>query len=182
MSRPILWTSFSLGAALALLAAMLVAGCNDNMLIQPTTQPQAFADQGYKPGLPAYLRGTIYERTDVTNIDPFPLTGYGVVVNLQGTGDNSNLPTPVRDAIVKRMSLAGFGQHEYAQVTGIQPEAMLDDPRVAVVQVIGMLPVGARAGQRFDVMVRAMPNSNTTSLAHGRLGFVGLRSPDDQFV
>jgi flagellar basal body P-ring protein FlgI len=166
-------TKLSLPIAAALLAALAV-GC----VTQPEslTTPQPYVDQGYKPGLAPFMRGTVYERTDMGNTQLYPVTGYSLVVNLQNTGDNSAIPTAVRAALIKRMELSGFGQHNDPRFTNLQPEQILRDPRVAVVQVIGLLPVGARRGQLFDVTVRAMPRSRTTSLTHGHLYNTELRN------
>jgi hypothetical protein len=163
--------ALALGVVLTLMG--LVVGCGDAE--KPAVSPQPYVDQGYKPDLPYYMHGTVYERTDMGNTDPFPVTGYSLIVNLQNTGDNSGIPTVVREAMIKKMALAGFGQHEDQQLAHLQPEQVLRDKRVAIVQVIGMLPVGVRQGQHFDVTVRAMPRSRTSSLAHGHLYNTELR-------
>jgi hypothetical protein len=150
-----------------LACASLLAGCGPQAKSLP--EPEPYVDQGYKPDVPQFMHGTVFERTDLGNADPYPVGGYSIVVNLQDTGDNSGIPTVVRQEMIKRMALAGFGQHDDPQFTALQPEDVLRDKRVAIVQVIGMLPVGARRGQQFDLIVRAMPRSHTTSLAHGHL-------------
>src|SRR5580700_6013523 len=142
------------------------AGCNFHE--EPPKPPEIYTNLGYKPDLPEFMKGTVFERTEVANDTPYPLTAYSLVVNLQGTGDNSGLPQVVRTAMIKWMTLAGFGSVNDPRYTNLKPDDVLNDSRVAVVQVEGRLPVGARQGQRFDVIVRAMPHSNTTSLAHGR--------------
>ncbi|HTW95577.1 MAG TPA: flagellar basal body P-ring protein FlgI, partial [Tepidisphaeraceae bacterium] len=142
------------------------SGCN---VQQPAPKPPVvYPDLGYRPHIPSFMKGTIYEVADVENDDPYSLTAYSLVVNLQGTGDNSNLPRVVRDALLKRIQLAGFGSANDPNYFNLKPDDVLNDARVAVVQVEGRLPVGARQGQRFDVIVRAEPGCNTTSLAHGR--------------
>lgn len=160
---------------LALCAVALVAalGCGDAE--KPPVAPQPYVDQGYKSGLAYYMHGTVFERTDMGNTDPFPVTGYSLVVNLQNTGDNTGIPTVVREAMIKKMALSGFGQHEDPELARLQPEEVLRDKRVAIVEVIGMLPVGVRQGQHFDISVRAMPRSRTSSLAHGHLYNTELR-------
>jgi Flagellar P-ring protein len=163
-----------LGIAAVVCAAILGIGCSP--ADKPTAPPQPYVDQGYKPGLPSFMRGTVDERTDMGNTDPYPVSGYSLVVNLLSTGDNTSIPTFVRQALIKRMALSGFGQEADPRFTHIQPEDVLRDKRVAVVRVIGMLPVGVRSGQQFDLIVQAMPRSRTTSLAHGHLYNTELRN------
>jgi hypothetical protein len=167
LGRPAVWL-----ASLALMA--ITAGCED--ATPPPVPVQPYVDQGYKPNLSAFMHGTVFERTDAGNTETYPVSGYSLVVNLQDTGDNSGVSTAVRAELIKKMALSGFGQHSDPRFTNLQPEQVLADKRVAVVQVIGLLPVGARRGQQFDIVVRAMPRSRTTSLAHGHLYNTELRN------
>jgi flagellar basal body P-ring protein FlgI len=179
-ARFISWQPMVASGLLALLGISL-SGCSDKYYQAAAATPHPFVDQGYKPDVPDYLHGTVFERTDVFGAEPTPVTGYSLVVDLQDTGDNSDIATPVRQAIIKRLELAdesatpSFNRYDDPRFTKIEPEDVLRDKRVAVVQVIGMLPAGARRGQRFDVVVRAMPNSRTTSLAHGHMYNTELR-------
>jgi hypothetical protein len=120
--------------------------------------------------VPDFMRGTLFERIRFTNTDPMPVYGYGLVVNLHGTGD-CTAPTWVRDYIAKQIEAHGFDSLQFPRYKTFTAEDILDDKRkrVAIVTVEGLLPVGAREGQRFDVLVHAMPGSQTTSLAHGEL-------------
>jgi Flagellar P-ring protein len=162
------------GTCALLLAVTLAAGCDSNP--KPPKVSQPYVDVGYKPNIPEYLRGTVYERTEVTQLAGYPVSGYSLCVNLQNTGDNSSIPTVVREMMIKKMALAGFGEHADPRFTNFQPEDVLRDKRVAVVEVIGLIPAGARRGQQFDVLVRAMPRSHTTSLAHGHMYQIELRT------
>ena len=179
-ARTISWQPVVASALLTVLVGSL-PGCSDQYYQAAPATPHPFVDTGYKTNLPDYMHGTIFERTDVFATEPVPVTGYSLVVNLQDTADNNDIATPVRQAMIKRLELAdesatpSFGQYDDPRFTKLEPEDVLRDKRVAVVQVIGMLPVGARRGQRFDVIVRAMPNSRTTSLAHGHMYNTELR-------
>jgi len=155
-------------AALALVLAVAVLGfpgCK--------SAPAPPTEQAHYPTLPLadvpdFMRGTLQERIRFTNIDSMPVYGYTLVVNLHGTGD-CTAPTWVRQYIAKQIALHGFGSvqlHRYKEMTA---DEILSDNRVAIVVVEGLVPVGARAGQRFDVTVRALPRSHTSSLAHGQL-------------
>ena len=128
--------------------------------------------------VPDFLKGSLYERVRFSDLEPMRVFGYSLVVNLDNTGD-SRAPSFVRDFLIKEMSLRGFGslvtpqirqgaipQETYAKVS---PEEMLRDKRVAIVEVEGDIPVGAREGQSFDIIVRTLEHNNTKSLAHGEL-------------
>jgi hypothetical protein len=167
---------FARGSAAAAVAGMCLAiglslaGCK--------ATPPPKVDEPRWPTLPLasvpnFMHGTILERVRFTNTDPMPIYGYGLVVNLHGTGD-STCPTWLRQYISKQIELHGFGTLQEGQYAELGPEEILNDKRVAIVIVEAELPVGAREGQRTDVIVRALPESYTTSLAHGELYEVPL--------
>jgi hypothetical protein len=118
--------------------------------------------------VPNFMQGTLYERVRFSGLDEMPVYGYSLAVNLHDTG-NSNAPSMVRDYIIKQMLLRGFDSYVMGTYQNVSPEQMLQDKRVAIVEVEGRLPVGARAGQSFDVTVRALQHNSTKSLAHGDL-------------
>ena len=124
--------------------------------------------------VPPFLRGTVLERVDLVHTEPVRVSGYGLVVNLEGTGDTT-APTRVRDFIIKQMVRYGYGLRGADTYKTISPETVLKDPRVAIVRVDGLVPPGARAGQRFDVQVSALPGSQTSSLAGGTLWRADLK-------
>jgi hypothetical protein len=118
--------------------------------------------------VPDFMQGSLFERVRFTGLEDMPVYGYSLVVNLHNTGD-SNAPSMVRDYVIKQMLLRGFDSYVTGTYQNVSPEQMLRDKRVAIVQVEGLIPAGARAGQSFDVIVRAMPHNSTRSLAHGDL-------------
>jgi hypothetical protein len=118
--------------------------------------------------VPDFMRGTLFEQVRFTGLDPLPVFGYSLVVNLHNTGDTRS-PSFVRDYIVKQMLLRGFDSYVMGSYKNLAPDDVLRDKRVAIVMVEGRIPVGARVGQSFDVMVRALDHNNTTSLSHGDL-------------
>src|SRR5271163_599881 len=103
---------------LVLSSAALAAGCSS--AAKPPKAPQPYVDEGYKPDIPVYMKGTIYERTELANTAGYPVSGYSLVVNLQNTGDNSSIPTLVRQIMIKKMALAGFGEHDDPRFTNFQ--------------------------------------------------------------
>jgi hypothetical protein len=118
--------------------------------------------------VPDFMQGTLFERVRFSALEEMPVYGYSLAVNLHDTGD-SNAPSFVRDYIIKQMLLRGFDSYVMGTYQNVSPEQMLRDKRVAIVAVEGRLPVGARSGQSFDVIVRSLQHNSTKSLAHGDL-------------
>ncbi len=161
-------------AGMAGLALIGMVGCNhdDKPVHQPIALKPLYPTLPPK-NVPVVFKNSLLERCDLSNTDMFQVSGYGLVVNLAGTGD-SQAPNLVRNYIVELMVKHKWG----SSLSGIAmptPEQALRDPRVAIVQVDGLLPPGVRQGQPFDVQVSAMPNGNTTSLAGGDLLETELR-------
>jgi hypothetical protein len=145
---------------------VILAGCTTTVKAPPPKEP-------LYPNLPMqqvqdFMRGTLFEQVRFTGLEPLHVYGYSLVVNLHNTGD-TRAPSEVRDYIVKQMLLRGFDSFVMGQYRNLSPDEILRDKRVAIVIVEGRIPVGARSGQSFDVMVRALDHNNTRSLAHGAL-------------
>ena len=157
--------AFALSAAL--LASFLVSvGCSTRKKAPaPVTRYQALPPKE----VPAFLRGTIFERSDLVDLDPLVISGFGLVVNLEGTGDNTQVPTPVRTYMVREMVKRGFGSKLLPGFERTSPEDVLRDPRTAIVRADAIIPPGARRGEFIDVRVTTLPGSNTSSLSHGIL-------------
>jgi flagellar basal body P-ring protein FlgI len=119
--------------------------------------------------VPDYLKDSILQYADMSGTEPFPISGYGLVTHLHGTG-GSRVPTPVRAFMLKELARHEFGSFDTGWAS---PEQVLNDKNVAVVRVDGLIPPGSRAGTDwgtwFDVQVSIPPESDATSLAHGDL-------------
>jgi hypothetical protein len=150
--------------ALAVVAISL-ASCSSK---QPAPPKEPLWPTLPKPAVPQFMQGSLYERVRFSGLDNLGVYGYSLVVNLHDTGDGT-APTAVRDYIVKQMLLRGFDSYVMGRYEDVSPQRMLADKRVAIVSVEGLIPPGARSGQRFDIMVRALRGSATSSLAHGDL-------------
>lgn len=146
-------------------AGLLLVGCAPKEPPPPTPVPVIPAKQ-----VPEYLKGTIWEQVDLAGIEPLRVSGFGLVVNLSGTGD-TRAPNPVREYMIKQMQKHGFGNLNLPGFGSLTPEKVLNDPlnRTAIVRVDGFIPPGARKHQLFDVQVSALDNNNTTSLHRGIL-------------
>jgi flagellar basal body P-ring protein FlgI len=152
---------------LVCLMAFLAPGCKSPAPPVPPEQQPKWPTLPIA-AVPDFMHGTILERVRFGGTEPQKVYGYSLAVNLHGTGD-STAPSWVRQYIEKEILIHGFGSaqmHKYAEMT---PEEILNDKRVAIVIVEGDIPVGIKAGDRFDVIVHATPRSYTTSLAHGEL-------------
>lgn len=175
----------TLAIALSVTVAGL-AGCR-----YETAQPVAdvrYRSVGPKEDFPDYLRGTILEVVDVGGVEPQIISGYGVVVNLPNTGADDGIPSPVRERILDTASIRGFESFNTEGPLGeLSTSLFLADPKTAIVRVDGIVPPGARRGDRIDVRVSALPNNTTTSLVGGMLyqtelhtGIVTSRSPGER--
>lgn len=167
-----------LGRLLAQLSAVclttaLIGGCGGDGSRKPEPAKPRYTDRGLK-AVPAYLKDTILERADLENTAPFPVSGYGLVSGLRGTGENT-VPLAVREYMIRMMAKHGFGMPNTPGYGRIEPETVLRDPSFSIVRVDGFVPPGARKDDMFDVQVSALDESNTTSLSHGKLFDTDLR-------
>ena len=160
----------SLVLAMASAAVLTGAGCSDPENNRPSaTQPVIRYQSLGLRAVPDYLKGTVYEMSNLQDTKPFLVSGFGLVVRLRGTGDNSAIPAPVRDYLIKEMLRHGFGGHRIQGYENMGPESIMRDPTTAVVRADGYVPPGARKDDHFDVLVSALEESNTTSLANGQI-------------
>ncbi len=97
------------------------------------------------------------------------LIGYGLVVGLDGTGENSSLNTMTGQSITNMLSALG--------VT-LPSNQNLQMRNVATVMVTAELPALARPGQLLDITVSAL--GNTRSLKGGTLLMTPLRAANGQ--
>jgi Flagellar P-ring protein/HEAT repeats len=91
-----------------------------------------------------------------------PVRGFAIVANLNGTG-SSECPPGLRDVLVKYIS-----QQTLAN-SSINSNEFINSKDTAVVEVYGVIPPISYSGQRFDIKVMALPDTQTTSLDGGRL-------------
>jgi hypothetical protein len=88
--------------------------------------------------------------------------GYGIVAGLAGTG-SSECPPELRRALAKYIQArAGKG-------AVVNPNEFINSMNTAVVEIYGTIPAIAMGGDRFDIKVVALAQTQTTSLAGGTL-------------
>lgn len=159
-------------AALALTATCvaLSVGCSS----KPKRAPRASATIAAPAReTPSILRGTIGAECTLSGADPVMISGYGIVVDLNGTGSGDAPPT-VRAWLERDLALKGVGRGS-GPLGGVTPRAVIDDRNTSVVFVQAMVSPGAPYDSKFDVLVTALPGSATTSLEGGRLMTTELR-------
>jgi hypothetical protein len=147
-------------SGLICLALLTLVGC------QPAGPPPATPPGATFTG-PRYLYNTVGSLSRLTNNEPLAVSGYGLVVDLQGTGSNE-VPQFIRQWLINEMTKNGVGLSKYRDILDASPEQVLASNNTAVVRVFGIIPAGAVAGTRFDLAVVAA-DSRTTDLTGGRL-------------
>jgi hypothetical protein len=152
-------------AALACLAAVgigLAGGCNNKQTLDTpvATEPGAtFSGE-------AYLRGTVSSYGVLIDNTPLLVSGFGMVVDLNGTGSNE-VPAFLREWLITEMRRNNVGSTRFGS-DNLSPQRALADTGSAVVAVEGFVPPGAAVGSKFDLLV-TMIDQNSTSLEGGRL-------------
>ncbi len=119
-------------------------------------------------------QGTIGSYSWFEGMRDLPVRGYGLVVGL-GEHGSRRCPNKIR----KRLSAEirkkyGLGDARKG-LDHISVEKMINAPDTAVVFVHGLIRPAALAGTKFDLTIGALPNTETTSLAGGRLYTCDLR-------
>jgi len=94
----------------------------------------------------------------IGNYNVIPVRGFGLVVNLPGTGGEDANSIPYRWV---------YDDMNRRNVSDIR--AKLARPDTAVVAILGQMSPGIQKGDRFDVQISLIPNSETKSLRGGIL-------------
>lgn len=122
------------------------------------------------------LRGTVGSEVTIRGTEGMIVSGYGLVVGLDGTGSGI-VPIGVRAVLEDQMrkSGVGTGAPQSGPLANVSPSQMIDSPNTAVVLVQAFIPAGLPGGANFDVEVSALNGSGVTSLEGGRLYTTDLR-------
>lgn len=105
---------------------------------------------------------TIGSVSRIYYFDVIPVRGIGIVAGLYGTG-SSECPPLVRQNLEK------FIWKQIPMANGINARAFIESTNTAVVEVFGVIPALASDRNTFDVAVRPLSSSQTTSLDGGHL-------------
>lgn len=117
---------------------------------------------------PASARSRIKDIADLEGVRDNLMVGYGLVVGLNGTGDNLSSSVFTRESLI--------GMLERLGVNARNPN--LDTRNVAAVMVTAKLPAFARQGTKLDVRVSALGQAN--SLLGGTLLVTPLLGADGE--
>ncbi|MEM8757948.1 MAG: flagellar basal body P-ring protein FlgI [Planctomycetota bacterium] len=166
MDRPIDGTPRRLAATLlaVLMFTPLLHGCTS---ARERAVVRAPVDVEVGPGA---LRGTIGRETTLLRARPVVVSGYGMIVGLNGTG-STDVPEAVAATMEREILTLSGGELDFSDTVfaGLSPRQILRRSDTAVVIVEGAVAPGGPDGMRFDVRVRALPGSTATSLEGGRL-------------
>jgi len=149
------------------IAVLPLASCYESAEPDPLVSPVP-TYQG-----PAFLRGTIGSLASIDGYQPVLVSGFGLVVGLNHTG-SGDCPAALREYMLREIAKGGFGRRD-AGFRELGPERVLASDQTAVVVIEGVIPAGSPKGTRFDLLVSALPQTSTTSLAGGRLYSMDLR-------
>ena len=139
---------------LSVAAVVFLASCET----PPATTPPA----------PANLDNTIADLARVVESPAVAVRGYGIVAGLYGTG-SAECPPELRDELEK------YIWQQLPEAGTINPRRFIESLDTAVVEVLGVIPPMAAAGQGFDIVVRPLSGTQTTSLRGGHLYTTDLK-------
>jgi len=111
----------------------------------------------------------IKDLTSVQGVRENPLLGYGLVVGLDGTGDQTGQVSFTEQSL--RSMLQQFG------VT-IPPDTKIQPKNVAAVSIHAVLPPFVKPGQQIDITISSLGNAK--SLRSGTLLMAPLKGADGQ--
>ncbi len=172
---------FSQAACVALVTAATVAGCGGtnkkNTAVRTFDERDIVVTKVY----PA-LEGTIGQYAFFADSAPMPVEGWAVVGGLPGTGSGEMSPE-VRQYLVEQLYRSNAGSYSKG-TEQYNPERILASSQISAVEVHGVIPAMARRGDPFDLYVKALPDTQTTSLEGGLLWtaplkLIGLRTDID---
>ncbi len=111
----------------------------------------------------------IKDLASIAGVRDNPLLGYGLVVGLDGTGDNTSSVTFTEQSL--RSMLVQYG------VT-VPPDIQIKSDNVAAVSIHAVLPPFTKPGQKIDITVSSLGNSE--SLRGGTLLMSPLRGANGE--
>ncbi len=131
-------------------AALIAGGCSGP---EKTTAPA-------KPETRVDLNTTIGSLAEVFSPEFVPVDGYSLVGGLRGTG-SGDCPQQIRDYLEKYIRRQLPDEKDVEQY--------ISSPDTAVVHAMGFMPITGSKGQKFDIKVAVLGDSQATSLEGGSL-------------
>lgn len=99
----------------------------------------------------ASANSRIKDISDIEGIRDNPLIGYGLVVGLNGTGDNISSMAFTEESLIGMLERLGVNTRD----------GKIKSKNIAAVMVTGKLPPFARQGTRFDVTISALGDAKS---------------------
>lgn len=115
--------------------------------------------------LPAFSASRIKDIADFEGVRDNQLVGYGMVVGLNGTGDNIKSINFAKESLVSLLDSVGINSRD----------GQLKSKNIAAVMVTANLPAFARQGSRIDVMVSALGDAQKPAGRHADCHTAGRR-------
>lgn len=116
----------------------------------------------------AAMDSTVADLARVVESSELAVRGFGIVAGLFGTG-SAECPVELRQELEK------FIWQQIPQAGAISPRRFIESLDTAVVEVVGVIPAMALAGQNFDIVLRPLSQTQTTSLSGGHLYTTDLK-------
>lgn len=113
------------------------------------------------------LGATIGSLAEVVSVDSIGVEGYGIVGGLRGTG-SAECPPELR-AYLEQYILKQLSEPR------MNVEKFMSSHDTAVVRIWGVIPASVSKNESFDVMVAALPGTQSTSLEGGWLYSIELK-------
>ncbi len=95
----------------------------------------------------------------VNGLRPSQIEGIGLVVGLEGTGSEPS-PSGQKDYLLRELK---------SSKTTANAKAAIASPNTSMVMLRGLIPAGAKKGDRMDIEIVTLPDTDTTSLKYGEL-------------
>src|SRR5262245_30891974 len=118
--------------------------------------------------IPAFATSRIKDIADFEGVRDNQLVGYGLVVGLDGTGDDLKKSVFTRESLIGMLERLGVNARDTA----------LETKNVAAVMVTAALPPFGRQGSRIDIEIAAL--GHATSLQGGTLLVTPLLGADSE--
>lgn len=149
-------------------AVALAVGCDGPKTSARTTQVQPPKEEPLPPA-PLWRAGTVAEVASLEGAMNVRVGGYGLVVGLGKSGSGLTGVAPqVQSYLTNYLLKKGAGRATLG-MANIQPEMILRDTDSAIVVVVADVPALAPVGTRYDLVVQALPQTQTTNLQGGFL-------------
>ena len=148
---------------IATVACTMLYGCS---------QPKKPANTPLPPE--KLFEGTVGMACELTGYTGVRVQGYSLVLGLPRTG-SAECSAPVKKYLIQAILKLKKQKRLPALYAHMDGEHILASTSTAAVMVTGIVPPGAPKGQRFDVQVRVLEGTQTTSLQGGRLMPTELR-------